>query len=103
MLAYDVTVEYELRQYHLPLLVVGSVRSKLNHRGLSERLEAAIIGTIDLVVLEDSAAKAFYLAARKIFVPADIEDDWERLMTELGAKYEPRPPLENLPALQFET
>jgi hypothetical protein len=102
MLVYDVPVEYELRQYHLPLLVVGSVRSKLRHRGLSERLEAAMMGTIQLVVLDGSAAKAFYLAARNIFVPADIEDDWEELMTALGAKHEPPPPLENLPALQVE-
>jgi hypothetical protein len=102
VLVYDVTVEYELRQYHLPLLVVGSVRSKVKHRGLSERLEAAMAGTIQLIVLEDSAARAFYLAARNIFVPDDIEDDWERLMSELGAKYEPPPPLENLPALQIE-
>ena len=54
------------------------------HRGLADRLEEAIDGQRDVVVIEESEAQAFYLAVRTISVSLDRENlDWQRLLAEL--------------------
>jgi hypothetical protein len=83
----DVVVEYQGRRYRLPVLVVGSACSKVGHRGLGERLDEAIDGLRDVVVVGDGIeARALYLAARSITAGFAADNrDWLRLMVDLDA------------------
>lgn len=84
MLVRDVVIEYHGRAYTLGVLLAGSVQSKIGDRALGDRLEAAMDGMVDKVVLEDADAPAFYGAARTISVSLDRENlDWQRLLAEL--------------------
>ena len=52
MLSSDVVIEYCGQEYRLPVLLVGSARSKLTDRRLSDELEEAMEGLRPVVVLE---------------------------------------------------
>ena len=79
-----VVIEYLGKTYTLPVLLVGSAQTKMTHRGLADRLEEAMDGQRDMVVIEESEAQAFYLAVRSISVSLDRENlDWQRLLAEL--------------------
>jgi hypothetical protein len=83
MLNSDVVIEYRGQQYRLPVLLVGSVRSKLGGR-LSDELEEAMEGMRDVVVLEGAAAQAFHAAAHKLSVSLERANlDWQRLLAQL--------------------
>jgi hypothetical protein len=84
MLVRDVVIEYHGRTYTLGVLLAGSVQSKIGDRNLADRLEAAMDGKVQTIVLEDADAPAFYAAARTISVSLDRENlDWQRLLAEL--------------------
>jgi hypothetical protein len=86
MLSSDVVIEYGGQQYRLPVLLVGSVRSKLTDRRLSDELEEAMEGMRPVVVLEDAGARAFHIAAHKISVSLERGTlDWQRLLAQLDA------------------
>ena len=68
MLSSDVVIEYCGEEYRLPVLLVGSARSKLTDRRLSDELEEAMEGLRPVVVLEGAGAEAFHVAAHKISV-----------------------------------
>ena len=78
MLVRDVVIEYHGRTYTLGVLLAGSVQSKIGDRNLADRLEAAMDGKVQTIVLEDADAPAFYGAARTISVSLDRENlDWQ--------------------------
>jgi len=82
----EVVVEYHGKAYTIGVLLIGSAQSKLRDEALAERLEEAIEGRREAVVLEDADCHAFYLAARSISVSFDRENlDWQRLLAELHA------------------
>src|SRR5262245_22301707 len=86
MLVDEVVVEYHGKVYKLGVLLVGSAQSKIRDDGLAQRLEEAIEGRRDVVVLREEDCHAFYLAARTISVSFDRENlDWQRLLAELHA------------------
>jgi len=80
----DVVVEFRGQAYSLPVLLVGSVRSKLSHGDLCDKLEEAMDGGRDPVVLDGPKAQAFYGAARGISVSFDRGNiEWQRLLVDL--------------------
>jgi hypothetical protein len=82
--ADDVLIEYQGQSYRLPMLLVGSARSKLTDPDLAERLEEAFDGRRAAVVLDARGGRAFYAAARGIAVGMDRSHvDWHRLLVEL--------------------
>jgi hypothetical protein len=86
MLSSDVVIEYCGQEYRLPVLLVGSARSKLTDRRLSDELEEAMEGLRPVVVLEGAAAQAFHIAAHKISVSLERGTlDWQRLLAQLDA------------------
>ena len=86
MLSSDVVIEYCGQEYRLPVLLVGSARSKLTDRRLSDELEEAMEGLRPVVVLEGAGAEAFHVAAHKISVSLERGTlDWQRLLAQLDA------------------
>jgi hypothetical protein len=84
LLSSDVVIEYCGQEYRIPWLLVGSARSKLTDRVLSDELEEAMEGRRSVVVIHDSQALAFYTAARKISVSLERANlDWQRLLAQL--------------------
>ena len=86
MLVGRILIDYRGRRYDMPFLFVGSVRGKLGHPALGERLEEAMLGMRRVVALDADEARSFYLAARGISMPLERENlDWQRLLVELQA------------------
>jgi hypothetical protein len=86
MLVERILIDYRGRRYDLPFLAVGSAQARLDHPGLAERLEEAMMGTRPVVALDPDEARSFYLAARGIAMPLDRANaDWQRLLAELHA------------------
>jgi hypothetical protein len=86
MLNSYVVIEYCDQKYRLPVLLVGSARSKLSDRRLSDQLEEAMEGQREVVVLEGAGAQAFHVAAHKISVSLERANlDWQRLLAQLDA------------------
>ena len=86
MLSSDVVIEYRGQEYRLPVLLVGSARSKLTDRRLSDELEEAMEGVRPVVVLDGAGAAAFHVAAHKISVSLERGNlDWQRLLAQLDA------------------
>jgi len=84
MLSSDVVIQYGGQEYRIPVLLVGSARSKLADRALSDEFEEAMEGQRDVVVIHDSQALAFYQAARKISVSLERANlDWQKLLAQL--------------------
>lgn len=84
MLVERILIDYRGTRYGLPFLFVGSVRGKVQHPGLGERLEEAMLGMRQVVALDPEEARSFYLAARGISMPLERENlDWQRLLVEL--------------------
>ena len=84
MFTDDVVIEYQGQSYRLPMLLLGSARSRIADARLAELLEEALDGRRESVVLEGPDASAFYVAARGISVGMERNHvDWHRLLVEL--------------------
>jgi hypothetical protein len=92
MLVDDIVIEYDGQAYKVPVLLVGSARSKISQPDLADRLEEAMDGREAVVVIEAEQAQGFYAAARTISVQLERETvDWQRLLAELQAKCSEEP------------